>query len=383
MARQATAWSTETETAPPARIRQLQNERLSAFIGHAYSNTAFYRRKFDDLGVKPGEVTRVEHLQKIPSMRFADETQAEEFIAVPWDQLAVVLPCCGSGGLIRPVFLSLADVQRWRLQFTRLASLWGLKKGDVVMAGIPFAGAILEGLVDAGAVLLPFSPSSLSLDNQVRQLGRIKVSILFTSPGQMLGMVRRAREVGVNPGQRNLRTGVLWGGSWAQSFRRRMESELGAVLYDTYGSLEIGHPASECSERNGMHIMEDLYVVEVLKFDCDQQVDTGELGEVVVTPLWRDAMPVIRYRTGDVAALQENKPCACGRTMAKLSRIKGRVDQMVRAKGKLVFPGDVEDVLYRLPECSGEFQLLNTRQGPSETLRVKVECSLDEARPYR
>lgn len=360
-------------------MRQLQNERLNAFINHAYTNTVFYRRRFDELKVKPADITSVEHLRKIPTTRFGDETRSEGFIAVPWHQLAEMLCCSAGAGPVRVLFLSQADVQRWRLQLTRLASFWGVRKGDVVMAGIPFPGAVLHGLVDAGAVLSSFVPASLSLDNQVKQLGRIRDGILFTGPGQIVDMVRRAKETGIDLGRRNLRMGILWGGSWAQSFRRRMEGELGTVLFDTYGSLEIGHPASECSAHDGMHIMEDLYVVEVLKFDKDEPADVGELGEVVVTPLWRDAMPVVRLRTGDVAALQEHKPCPCGRTMSKLSRIKGKIGQMVRVKGKSIFPDDVEDVLYQRFECSGEFQLVSNRPGSAETLRLKVECSLDEA----
>ncbi|MEW6034469.1 MAG: AMP-binding protein [Chloroflexota bacterium] len=367
----------EDGTLPLSKIRQTQDERVSAFVEHAYRSTVYYRAKLGQLKIKPGSIKGVADLRRIPPTRYTSEMPAEELLAVPWDKVANILTTSGTTGQPKVIYLSEADLERWKMQFARLAASWGIGKGDVVMAGFPFP-AVFDGLVVAGAAVLPFTHVSLLLDNQLRQLERLKVTAIFSGPASFLAMVKRAREMGVDLKGSELRLGILGGETWSQSFRRRMEADLGMKFYDVYGSVEVGHPAAECTAQDGMHIWEDLYVVEILDIETQEPVPEGTYGEVVVTPLWRDAMPLIRYRTGDVAAIQRYERCGCGRTFPRMSRIKGRIDHMVRVGSVTVFPSDVEEVLQAAPECSGEFQIVVERPEPLDSLQVKAECSLDE-----
>jgi len=365
------------ETSPLSKLRQLQDERLAALIDRAYHLSGFYRRLMDAIGIRPGEIKGVEDLQHLPATKYSGEMSAQDMLAVPRDKVSVVLTTSGTTGLPKVIYLSQTDLERWKAQFARLSCVWGVGKGDVIMAGYPFP-AIFDGFTAAGAMLLPFTHVSFSLDNQIRQIERLKVTAILSGPATFLSLVKRAREMGVDLKNAGMRVGILGGETWSQSFRKRMETDLGMKFYDLYGSAEVGHPASECAAQDGMHIWEDLYVVEILNPETNEPVALGKAGEIVVTPLWREAMPFIRYRTGDLAARLGYKQCVCGRTLPKISRIKGRIEHMVKVKGGNVFPGDVEEVVQAAHECSGEYQIMVDRPGSLDSLKVRVECSLDQ-----
>ncbi|MCX6000270.1 MAG: hypothetical protein NTU41_11990 [Chloroflexi bacterium] len=169
------------------------------------------------------------------------------------------------------------------------------------------------------------------------------------------------------------RIGIFLGESWSDSFRRRVEGERSTKFYDIYGLMEVGMVLAECQERTGMHCPEHLFVLEIVDPDTGRPLGVGQPGEIVVTPLWREAVPLLRYRTGDMAKWLEFKTCGCGRTLARTSRIKGRIGQMIRVASARVFPTDVEEVIHAFPELTGEYQIVVRKPGIQRSLEVRAE----------
>jgi phenylacetate-CoA ligase len=179
--------------------------------------------------------------------------------------------------------------------------------------------------------------------------------------------------MGIDMRQTGMRVVEFAGESWSDAYRQRMEKDWGIRFYDYYGSTEVGLVALECSQMTGMHCWEDIMLLEIVDPETGKALGAGELGEIVVTTLSQEAMPLLRYRTGDVAAWLPYEPCGCGRTFAKISRIKGRTEHMVRVGQASVFPVDVEEVIHGSPELTGEYQILLRKPGVQEVLEVNVE----------
>jgi phenylacetate-CoA ligase len=198
-------------------------------------------------------------------------------------------------------------------------------------------------------------------------------------------MTSKARELGIRLEEIGIRKVFLGGEPWSDTYQRRMEKEWGIQFCDLYGLIEVGHPFGECAEKNGMHCLDDLFITEIIDPDTGKAIPCGELGEIVLTPLWREAMPLIRYRTGDVAKLLEYKACHCGRTFPKISRIKARTAHLIKVGKAKIFPIDVEEVLHAAPELSGEYQIILSKPAIQDILEVKAECNpgVEETSPLR
>ncbi|MBI2853322.1 MAG: AMP-binding protein [Chloroflexi bacterium] len=377
IAQEPMAGIAEFDTAPLSTIRKTQDERLAACVEQAYRGSAYYRRLMDSLKLRPADVKSAEDLSRIPPTRFQGQHQATDFLAIPHERVTCVLTSPGPAGTLKTTLFSNADLDRWKAQFARLAAFWAIDRDDVIISCIPMP-YFIEGLTATGARLVPFTSVSLDQDNQVKQLEQLRVTVIIAAPGRLSRLVQRTRELGIDLKSLGVKLVILVGESWSQTYRRRMEANLGAMFCDLYGSAEVGHPAAECSARNGMHVWEDLYVLELLDIETQQPVQPGQVGELVVTPMWRDAMPLIRYRTGDVATAMGHGRCTCGRNFSMITRIKGNLSDLVKVKNAYVFPRDVEEILLTHTECDGEFQLIKDHTGTQECLRIRVECGMDE-----
>ncbi|MCX5998199.1 MAG: phenylacetate--CoA ligase, partial [Chloroflexi bacterium] len=188
-----------------------------------------------------------------------------------------------------------------------------------------------------------------------------------------LALSRRAREMGIDLKKTGLRVMECAGESWSNAYRQRMEREWGITFNDSYGSSEMGSVATECSEKTGMHYWEDMMIVEIVDPETGKVLGPGQYGEIVATSLYHEAMPLLRYRMGDVAAWLPYEPCGCGRTLAKISRVKGRTEHMVRVGEARIFPVDVEEVIHGAPELTGEYQIVLRKPGVQEVLEANAE----------
>jgi len=369
-------WDPEIETAPREKIRQIQLEKIKKLVDRVYKDTNFYKRRLDAAGIKPEDIQTLEDFQKIPPTRYLEDfvaTPVGEKVAVPMEKVVNIISTSGTlSGSPQPVMISDADIEVWTDSFARFAVMYGIKKGDIFQMLFPFP-AIWRGFTRAGATLVPFTAQTFLMDNAIKLMNNVRPSGILAAPALFLMMDRRAAELGIDMKKIGIRTVILGGESWSNTYREKMEREWGAKFYDVYGLVEIGHPFGECFEQSGMHCWEDLFFTEIVDPETEKVLGPGEPGEIILTSLWRDAMPLLRYRTGDVAQWLEDKPCGCGRTLAKISRIKGRTGHMVKAGGAKIFPVDVEEVIQKFPELTGEYQIVLTKPGIQDMLEVKAE----------
>jgi len=373
-------WQAEFETAPVERLKQIQDEKARSLVKRAYEKTSFYRKKFDTAGVRPEDIKSLADFHSLPLTRYLEDfvaTAAEEKLAIPKAKVVNIMSTSGTvSGSPQLAALSESDLDTWAMIISRFALMCGLEEEDILaMFLIPFK--IVEiGMERAGVSVIPVTHVTTRMDNAIKLINNAKATAILSSPSLLLAMRARAQELGIDYKKIGLRKAILGGESWSDSYRRRMAQELGIEFYDLYGLAEVGHCAGECGEGDGLHCWDDLFIVEIIDPETEKVLPAGELGEIVVTPLWREAMPLIRYCTGDAARLLEYKPCSCGRTLSKISRIKGRISTLIKVGKTKLFPIDVEEVLHSIPELSGEYQIILSHPEVQEMLEIKAECNL-------
>ena len=375
MAGEKNYWNEEAETMPLDRQKRLQEKRLQELVTHAYERSAFYRRKYDQAGVKPGDIKTLDDLRKLPVIDDSEmrQTPMEEKLAVPWEEIKHF--CSTSGTTAFPelhaftksdFYIGCVDNE------CRLKWCAGLRPGDVIQnLLLPFS---CQSIIDAnlGATEIMQHVGRGNLDHQVLLANKAKVTVIEHFPSLVLRYFDRAKELGINIKESPLRLVIGAGEGWAESYRKRIEAEYGVIFHQLYGMSEVAEFASECEYRGGMHILADTCIVEVVDPETLEVLGTGEYGEVVVTNFFRKAVPRIRYRTKDIACLLPYEPCPCGRTLPKLSMIKGRMSQLINVKDKRFFPVDVEEVLGGISDLGNEYQII--RDKPElDRLMVKVE----------
>lgn len=369
-------WEPEIETASRQKMREIQTAKLKAVVRKAYHDTVFYRRKFAEAGIRPDDIETLEDLKKIPFTRYLEDFVAapvHEKLAIPRGMVERIISTSGTiSGSPQLVMLSEGDLRTCSDLFLRQMLTHGIGKGDILQPLLPLV--FQEGVAARlGFTLVPFSHVTLSMDNAIKLMNSARPTAVIAGPSQFLAMARRAKEMGIDMKQSGLRVVEFAGESWSNAYRQRMERDWGIGFYDTYGATETGIVALECSQKTGMHYWEDMMIVEIVDPETGRTLGPGQLGEIVVTSLYREAMPLLRYRMGDVAAWLPYVPCGCGRTFAKISRIKGRREHMVRVGEARVFPVDVEEVIHGSPELTGEYQIMLRKPGVQEVLEVSTE----------
>ncbi|OGB95104.1 MAG: phenylacetate--CoA ligase [candidate division NC10 bacterium RIFCSPLOWO2_02_FULL_66_22] len=375
-------WNPEMETMPRERLRALQLERLQQTARRVCERVPFYREAFDKHGVKPADIRTLEDLRKLPFTRKADfrETYPTGLFAVPMNQVLRIHASSGTTG--KPIIAGYtrADLSMWAETCARCLASAGAQPGDTFQNAYGY-GLFTGGLgFHAGGELLGLTVIPVSGGNTERQILLIqdlKPKILTCTPSYALTIAETIRTMGIDAASLGLKAAVLGAEPWTEEMRKEIEAKLCLKAVNIYGLTEVIGPgvSCECVEvQNGAHVYEDHFYPEVIDPNTGEVLPHGTRGELVFTSLTKEALPVIRYRTGDLASLDAS-PCGCGRTSVRMSRIVGRTDDMLIIRGVNVFPSQIETALMRIPELSPHYQLVVTREKTLDELEVRVEVS--------
>ena len=374
-------WNREAECMSRERLQELQLKRLRETVERVYNRVPHYRRAFQDAGIEPDDIRTLDDLKKLPFTTKQDfrDTYPFGLFAVPKNEIVRFHSSSGTTGKPTVVGYTKGDVATWAELMARSLVCAGSTRNSVVQNAYGY-GLFTGGLgVHYGAELLGAAVIPISGGNTKRQIMVMKdfgTDILTCTPSYALYIAEVMTEMGLSPADFKLKAGIFGAEPWSENMRRQIEEKLQITALDIYGLSEIIGPgvAMECSEKEGLHVFEDHFIVEVIDPATGEVLPYGETGELVLTTITKEALPVIRYRTRDLTKLNA-EPCLCGRTHVRISKITGRTDDMIIVRGVNVFPTQVESVLLEIGETEPHYQLIVTREGSLDMLEVQVEVS--------
>ena len=376
-------WEPAAECLPTPELGELQMARLRATLQLAHDNVPFYRRKLDEAGIDPAGVECHGRAQDLPFTTKIDLRDHYPFGMLALSREEVVTVHCSSGTTGNPVVVgySRADVSLWAALIARTLAAGGVGPGDMLQNAFGY-GLFTGGLgLHHGGELLGCTVLPISGGNTERQLKLMRdfgATAISCTPSYALHLAEGARDRGLRPQDLPLRVGYFGAEPWTNEMRLQIEDGLGIDALDIYGLSEMGGPgvAFECRRKAGMHVNEDHYLAEIVDPETLESVPEGEIGELVITTLSRTAQPLIRYRTRDLCSLTY-EPCACGRTLARMTKPVGRSDDMLIIRGVNVFPSQIEEVLMTIPEIEPHYQIVVDRKGHLDVVEVWIEVGED------
>lgn len=373
-------WERELETMERGELRELQQERLQSTLNHAYSNVPFYRRRFDEMGIKPGDIKKLEDLALLPFTVKSDLRDNYPFglFAVPRSEVVRVHASSGTTGKPTVVGYTRNDIDNWANLVARCLVMAGGTQDSVIQVGYGyglFTGGLglHYGAEKMGGIVVPISGGNTP--RQIMLMLDFGAEILACTPSYAMYLAETIEGMGVKD-QLKLKAGVFGAEPWSNQMRWSLEAKLNIKAHDIYGLSEIMGPGvgMECMCQEGLHIFEDHFLAEVIDPDTGEVLPYGEKGELVLTTLTKEALPMIRYRTRDIAVLNP-EVCACGRTSVRMEKVLGRTDDMIIVRGVNVFPSMVESVLLRSQHVAPFYQLVVDRKGSLDELEVHVEVT--------
>jgi len=370
------------ETMPREKLQQLQGERLAALVARLYSSVPLYKERMDEAGLDPKAVKGLEDIQKLPFTYKTDlrDTYPFGMFAKPLKEIVRIHASSGTTGKPTTVGYTRGDIDTWAEVMARTLAGAGATDEDVLQNAYGY-GLFTGGLgahyggERLGASVIPISGGNTQ--KQLMLMQDYKSTVLCATPSFALYIHEVAEDMGISIADLPLRIGVLGAEPWSETMRKEIEEKLNIKAMDIYGLSEIIGPgvSFECAEaQDGLHVNEDHFFPEIIDPDTGRHVADGELGELVITTLTKEGIPLLRYRTGDVTHLNTDT-CVCGRTTARMQRVSGRSDDMLIIRGVNVFPTQVESVLLMSPEVAPHYHLLVDRQGSMDTLGVEVEVT--------
>ncbi len=376
-------WSKE-ETLSRVEMEKLQLARLQETVARVYEKVPYYRAKMDEMGVKPQDIQSLADLQKLPFTTKQDMRDTYPFglFAVPQDELVRIHASSGTTGKPTVVGYTREDLETWTDCVARIACMGGATEKDVAQICFGygmFTGALglHYGLEKIGAAIVPSSTGNS--EKQLMYMKDFRTSLLVATPSYALRLAEVARELGIEP-QRDLGVKIALVGSelLTDAMREEMHHAWGRDIKITsnYGMSELMGPgvSGECLEHCGMHINEDYFIPEIIDSNTGEVLPIGEKGELVITCIKKEGLPLIRYRTKDVTRLFY-EPCACGRTTCRMENLSGRSDDMLKIRGVNVFPGQIEEVVLSVPELGPHYEIVVEREGYTDKLTVRVELN--------
>lgn len=375
-------WNEAAETMPRERLRALQEERLSALVRRVYERVPFYQRLFDEHGVNPQRIRSLDDLPRLPFTQKQDLRDEYPFgmLAVPREEVVRVQASSGTRGKLTIAAYTRGDIEHWAECCARAIVLAGGRPGDVLQNAYGY-GLFTGGLglhyggERIGATVIPMSGGNTL--RQVMMLRDLRARILCCTPSYALIIGEILEKEGYAPDDLALEVGIFGAEPWTEEMRLEIERRLGLRATDIYGLTEIVGPgvANECAEaRDGLHIAEDFFLAEVIDPQTGEPVPDGTYGELVFTTLVKEAMPLVRYRTGDISAIID-APCACGRTTRRMARLRGRYDDMIILHGVNVYPSEIEATLLTFQEIAPFYQIVLEWNGRTETIAVQAEMT--------
>ncbi len=372
-------WQKEEECLPRADLAQLQLLRLKNTLKRVATNVPFYRNKFNELHLDPERITSLDGLRDYPFTLKQDlrDNYPYGLFAVPLRDVVRVHSSSGTTGMATVVGYSKNDIITWSDLVARILCAAGVTPDDVIQIAFGyglFTGGfgLHYGAERLGASVIPISAGNTKRQIQIMQ--DFKTTALVCTPSYALKMADVMMDMGVNPNGLSLRYGLFGAEPWSEAMRLEINERLGIRATDNYGLSEVMGPgvAGECQECNGLHVNEDHFLIEVLHPETLEEVAPGEVGELVITTLTKEAFPVIRYRTRDLTRLLPD-PCPCGRTSVRMSRMMGRSDDMLIIKGVNVFPTQIESVLFEIEGTEPHYRLIVERENNEDKMTVMVE----------
>ena len=374
-------WDPHIERMPIEDLHALQEDRLKSIVRYVYDHSAFYRRKFDEAGVEPGDIQCLADITKLPFTKKIDlrDNYPTGMFSAPKSQVVRYHVSSGTTGKPTVVGYTKGDIETWSESLARALTSIGLSHDDVVQVGYGyglFTGGLglHYGAERIGAAVLPVGVGNT--ERQIELMQDLGTTAIACTPSYFLHIMEVAEKMGISiRNDTHLKVGIFGAEPWSLETRKRIEDNTGINAYDIYGTSEISGPLfTECYEKKGIHVWGDMFLTEVIDPKTGEHVPDGETGELVFTTLHKFALPLIRYRIGDLS-IMTNEPCECGRTHPRIMRILGRTDDMLIIRGINVFPSQVESVLMNIPEVGDHWEIVVDRKGPLDMMTVRVELT--------
>ncbi len=376
-------WSKE-ETLSREEIEKIQLERLQETVARVYEKVAPYRKKMEEEGITPEDIKSLADLRKLPFVTKQDLRDNYPFglFAVERDELARIHASSGTTGKPTVVGYTKGDMDTWTECVSRIACMGGASAKDTAQICFGygmFTGALglHYGLENIGAAIVPSSTGNSQ--KQIMYMQDFETSLLVATPSYALRLAEVAREMGINVTE-DLKVKIALVGSelLTDAMREEMHKYWGEdiLITSNYGMSELMGPgvSGECLEHTGMHINEDFFIPEIIDPNTGEVLGEGELGELVITCIKKEALPLIRYRTKDITRLFYGK-CKCGRTFCRMENLQGRSDDMLKIRGVNVFPSQIEEIILSFEELGPHYEIILEREGYLDKLTVKVELA--------
>ncbi|MBN2488122.1 MAG: phenylacetate--CoA ligase [Methanosarcinaceae archaeon] len=374
-------WNPQIERMPLEELNKLQEEKLRHIVHYVYQHSPFYRKKFDDAGVKPDDIKTLDDVKKLPFTYKKDlrDTYPTGMFCVPNTLLVRFHVSSGTTGKPTVVGYTKNDIAEWNTSLARALTSIGVGRGDIIQVsygyGLFTGGLGLHyGAEEAGTTVLPTSAGNT--ERQIELMQDLGTTVIACTPSYFLFMNETANNEGVSiKNDTKMRVGILGAEPWSEAMRTRIEDLTGIKAYDVFGTSELSGPLfTECTYQDGIHIWADQFLVEIIDPKTGEQLSDGEQGELVITTLAKEALPLIRYKIGDLT-VKNSEPCRCGRTHPRIMRIMGRVDDMLVIRGINVFPGQIESVLMNIPEVGEHFMIIVDRVNELDYMKVQIEMT--------
>ena len=370
----------EIETMPHEKIRELQNEKLLKQVRNVWENVPYYKAKMQEKGLTPDDIKSLDDLYKLPFLTKDDLRKAYPYglMGRPLKDCVRIQSTSGTTGQRVVAFYTPHDIEIWEKMCARAIVAAGGTNEDVVQVsygyGLFTGGPGLNGGSHMlGSLTIP--TSSGNTDRQIMFIKDLHATILCCTPSYAAFIGERMKEMGMSPEDIPLKAGIFGAEAWSEEMRRDIEATMGIKAYDIYGLTELCGPgvSFECSEQRGMHINEDYFIPEIIDPKTGEVLPEGSLGELVFTTLDKEAFPLLRYRTRDITTLTHEK-CSCGRTHVRMTKLRGRSDDMLIIRGVNVFPSQIETVLIN-QGYGANYQIIVDRVNNTDTLDVRVEMT--------
>ena len=372
-------WNKSIETMDRDQLRELQLKRLRAIVQKVYDNVPFYRKKMQDKGILPGDIKTLDDLSDLPITTKQDlrDTYPFGLFAVPMEDIVRIHASSGTTGKQTVVGYTQNDIDMWADCMARCLTMEGANTSSRIQVSYGyglFTGGLGAhyGTEKLGATSIP--ASSGNTRRQIAMLIDFGVTHLCCTPSYALNIAEVLHEMGHSKNDLKLVAGCFGAEPWSAGMRTEIESRLGIRAHDIYGLSEIMGPAvsHECRYQNGLHIWEDNFIPEITDPDTGMPVKEGEAGDLVITTITKEGLPLIRYKTRDICTLNY-EPCECGRTHVRMSKPAGRTDDMLIIRGVNVFPSQIESVLLSIGDVQPHYQIVVDRVNNADTMTVEIE----------